>query len=53
MESCKIGQHVPLYINPEKPEKFYDRKRDLKNAVFIGIVLGVFFAAGIGLLRLA
>ena len=49
----QIGQHVTLYIDPEKPEKFYDRKRDLKNSVFIGAVLGVFFVIGILLLKSA
>lgn len=49
----QIGQHVTLYINPEKPEKFYDRRRDLKNGLFIGIVIAIFFAIGIGLLKSA
>ena len=45
-----VGQTVQLFIDPEHPEKFYDRKRDIKNAVFFGFGMGLFFAAGIGLL---
>ena len=47
----QVGQTVLLRIDPAKPEKFYDRKRDLKNTVFIGIIIGIFLAIGIGLLR--
>ncbi|MBR4201562.1 MAG: DUF3592 domain-containing protein [Oscillospiraceae bacterium] len=45
-----VGQTVQLFIDPEHPEKFYDRKRDLKTTIFMGMIMGVFFAAGIGLL---
>ena len=46
-----IGQTVRLWIDPEKPERIYDRKRDLKNIIIMGLIMCVFIAIGIGLLR--
>lgn len=49
-EKYQVGDPVLLHIDPEHPEVFTDRKRDVKNIVFICFVMSVFLALGIGLL---
>ncbi len=50
LSSYAVGEQVKIYVNPERPDQFQDRKHDLKDLIFTLIFAGFFFAFGIKML---